>query len=281
MSLKYLLFIVVLSGFLVLPFSIFAQTTSDSQTLQRGVRSDSVKDLQNILKTDPSIYPQGLVTGFFGPMTENAVKRLQARYGLPQTGIVNDEMFQTIFPNNVQLKVISPNGGESWDKSANHSILWQVTIGPIIRNGEELSPASSSSPTAVMKPSVPPFFSKISIDLVRDSAPYFRYHIGTPDLYQTQYSWQVPDSISNASDYRAQISVGGDVPCLESGADICPMYFPRYSFSDTSDNVFSITGGGISNDKIAKLKALIEQIQQQINNLQSQLQSLRQVVNSL
>lgn len=275
---KYLLAIVVLLGVLILPLSGIAQTI----TMQRGLTSDSVKDLQNILKTDPSIYPQGLVTGFFGPATETAIKNLQARYGLPQTGVVDSATWQVIFPTNVQLKVISPNGGESWSKSASHTITWQVTVGPIIANGQQLAPTSSSSPSMMSTPSIAPFYDNVSIDLIRDSIPSFRYHIGTANLYQTQFNFQIPDSVQNSGDYRVQISVGGNVPCLERGMGItCPMYYPQYSFSDISDNVFTITGSSVQNDIKEKLQALIEQIQQQINSLQSQLQSMRQLVGSL
>lgn len=276
MNSKY--FLAILLSLLILPVFAIAQTAS----LQMGSTGASVTNLQNILKTDPSIYPQGLVTGYFGPATQGAIKNLQAKYGLPQTGVVDSATLQVIFPSNVQLKVISPNGGESWDKSANHSISWQVTVGPMFVNGQQLAPATSNDSGGPARPLIAPFYDNASIDLVRDSVPSFRYHIGTTNLYQTQFNWQIPNSILNASDYRIQISVGGNIPCLERGDGIaCPMYYQQYSYSDTSDNTFGITGAGISNDVKAKLSALIEQLQQQINNLQSQLNSLRSLVNSL
>lgn len=59
-----------------------------TKTLQKGVTNDEVKALQTALKSDSSIYPEGLVTGYFGPLTEAAVKKFQAKYGIDQTGIV-------------------------------------------------------------------------------------------------------------------------------------------------------------------------------------------------
>jgi peptidoglycan hydrolase-like protein with peptidoglycan-binding domain len=55
-----------------------------------GIRSEQVKILQQVLATDPTIYPEGLVTGFYGPATTEAVKRFQARHmsitsGTPST----------------------------------------------------------------------------------------------------------------------------------------------------------------------------------------------------
>ncbi|MEK7246025.1 MAG: peptidoglycan-binding protein, partial [Pseudomonadota bacterium] len=53
-----------------------------------AVIRDEVEELQKFLKQFPDIYPEGLVTGFFGPRTEEAVKRLQERAGIEAEGIV-------------------------------------------------------------------------------------------------------------------------------------------------------------------------------------------------
>lgn len=62
------------------------------KTLQRGSRGNDVKRLQEFLKTPPAggpdIYPEGLVTGYFGPLTEAAVKRFQEKYAIESIGIV-------------------------------------------------------------------------------------------------------------------------------------------------------------------------------------------------
>lgn len=58
------------------------------RTLARGISGDDVEDLQELLASDPDLYPEGLVTGYFGPLTEAAVKRLQERFGIDQVGIV-------------------------------------------------------------------------------------------------------------------------------------------------------------------------------------------------
>src|SRR3989338_8904446 len=44
-----------------------------TKILRLGVRGDEVTQLQEFLKQFPDIYPQGLVTGYFGPLTESAV----------------------------------------------------------------------------------------------------------------------------------------------------------------------------------------------------------------
>lgn len=47
-----------------------------------GVSGEDVRLLQEFLARDPTFYPEGLVTGFFGPLTDQAVGRLQVRYGI-------------------------------------------------------------------------------------------------------------------------------------------------------------------------------------------------------
>ncbi|MBI1866624.1 MAG: peptidoglycan-binding protein [Candidatus Staskawiczbacteria bacterium] len=283
---------IILASVLFFPISTFANTTNNIPPgyFQKGANGEFVKDIQNILKNDSLIYPQGLVTGFYGPATEQAVKNLQARYGLPQTGVIDSETIQILFPNNVQLNVITPNGGEVWNKENNNTILWSVTVGPIIADGRELAPSASSKPESVSKPLIAPFFKKASIDLVKDSDPNFIYHIATVDLYQTQYAWKAPNRVPNSSDYRVKISVGGNVPCLYrmpddndfiTNKENCPMWYPNYSYSDTSDNVFSITGNTVPDDTVVKLKEILKQMQQIINNLQSQLNLISQLVLTL
>jgi hypothetical protein len=52
------------------------------------MKNDEVKTLQEFLKQFPNIYPEGLVTGYFGPLTEAAVKRFQAKNIIESIGIV-------------------------------------------------------------------------------------------------------------------------------------------------------------------------------------------------
>lgn len=51
-----------------------------TKTLKRGDTGDEVRKLQELLKSDLEIYPEGLVTGYFGVLTERAVKRFQEKH---------------------------------------------------------------------------------------------------------------------------------------------------------------------------------------------------------
>lgn len=50
--------------------------------LDVGARGESVRQLQQFLAQDPSVYPEGEVTGYFGYATERAVTRFQSRCGI-------------------------------------------------------------------------------------------------------------------------------------------------------------------------------------------------------
>lgn len=59
--------------------------------LHEGTTDEDVKKVQELLATDPTLYPRGLVTGYYGPMTKEAVLRFQARHELRTTGEVDTE----------------------------------------------------------------------------------------------------------------------------------------------------------------------------------------------
>lgn len=60
-------------------------------TLRRGSRGSEVRRLQELLAKLPEFYPEGLVTGAFGPATERAVRRFQQTYGIQTLGVVGPQ----------------------------------------------------------------------------------------------------------------------------------------------------------------------------------------------
>lgn len=59
-----------------------------ARRLAKGSKGEDVKALQQFLASDPSIYPEGDVTGFFGALTRKAVERFQEKYGVAKPGDV-------------------------------------------------------------------------------------------------------------------------------------------------------------------------------------------------
>ena len=85
--------------------ALTAQVNSQSQLIaklrlnsehRRGEQNDEIKLLQKILATDPALYPEGYVTGYFGDFTSKAISRFQSRYGLTVTGTLTPETKELI-----------------------------------------------------------------------------------------------------------------------------------------------------------------------------------------
>ncbi|HEX8591415.1 MAG TPA: N-acetylmuramoyl-L-alanine amidase [Candidatus Paceibacterota bacterium] len=60
--------------------------------------SEDVKHLQRLLAKDKTIYPEGSVTGFFGPATERAVKRFQEKHGIVSSGTAETTGYGAVGP---------------------------------------------------------------------------------------------------------------------------------------------------------------------------------------
>lgn len=57
-----------------------------NRNLVRGSKGEDVSNLQKLLAQDKTVYPEGIVSGSFGPMTEKAVKKFQEKYGIAGPG---------------------------------------------------------------------------------------------------------------------------------------------------------------------------------------------------
>ena len=64
--------------------------------LREGSEGDDVRVLQAMLAADPDIYPEGVISGFFGKKTAQAVKRFQKKHGLFQAGAVGPQTLREL-----------------------------------------------------------------------------------------------------------------------------------------------------------------------------------------
>lgn len=57
-----------------------------TRSLKFGDRGNDVAELQKYLSLNAGVYPEGLVTGYYGPATEKAVQRWQSAHGIVGSG---------------------------------------------------------------------------------------------------------------------------------------------------------------------------------------------------
>ena len=72
------------------PTTTTPTTTSNCPLIRRslglGSSGSDVTNLQQYLAQDPNIYPEGIVSGYFGSLTERALQRWQAAHGIVSSG---------------------------------------------------------------------------------------------------------------------------------------------------------------------------------------------------
>ncbi len=71
--------------------SAVSQSVFFIRDLNQGIRGDDVRQLQTFLAQDKGLYPEGTISGFYGPLTVKAVRAFQKKYGIDQVGRVGPQ----------------------------------------------------------------------------------------------------------------------------------------------------------------------------------------------
>lgn len=95
-------------AFIIAPLLAHAETLSRS--LGIGSKGSDVSSLQSFLAKDVTLYPQGLVTGYYGFLTKSAVSNFQTRNNISPVGVVGPVTLPVL---NAQMA-----GGVGYDISA-------------------------------------------------------------------------------------------------------------------------------------------------------------------
>jgi peptidoglycan hydrolase-like protein with peptidoglycan-binding domain len=69
-----------------------------TRSLQNGMSGSDVTDLQTFLATDASIYPEKIISGYFGTLTESAVQRFQKRNAIVSSGTPDSTGYGSVGP---------------------------------------------------------------------------------------------------------------------------------------------------------------------------------------
>ena len=88
-----------------------------TSSLQFGDSGQQVTELQTFLATDSSIYPSGLITGYFGSLTQAAVQQFQAKQGIVSSGSPDTTGYGRVGPQTrARINALSGSGSNvTWD----------------------------------------------------------------------------------------------------------------------------------------------------------------------
>src|SRR3989338_8023485 len=87
-------------------------------SLDYGDQGSQVTELQTYLATNASIYPSGLVTGYFGPLTQAAVQKFQTAQGIVSSGTPETTGYGRVGPMTMARinSLLGSGGGQTyWD----------------------------------------------------------------------------------------------------------------------------------------------------------------------
>jgi hypothetical protein len=131
---------------LVFVLPLRAQAALIGAQIEPGATSADVTSLQTFLAQDKAIYPEALITGYFGDLTKNAVMRFQTANGLSPVGRVGpatlalinarmggggtggtDDSAPTIYPETVTTSNNSATISWSTSEGAKSRVMYGTT----------------------------------------------------------------------------------------------------------------------------------------------------------
>ncbi|MDO8557515.1 MAG: peptidoglycan-binding protein [Candidatus Jorgensenbacteria bacterium] len=121
----------------------------DNNPISRGSVGSVVSEVQKALKDLPDIYPEGLVTGYLGPLTEAAIKRFQEQHSIEATGEVDGETLSRIRREASTRKANPPSGTTTAVPAIpGRGATSTVPATPAVPANRETSVTTTTPPTA-------------------------------------------------------------------------------------------------------------------------------------
>lgn len=258
--------------------------------LKLGDSGDDVKRLQEFLKTDPSLYPKGLVSGYYGSLTQSAVQRFQEKYGIASPGVpgygnmgpkTREKLNQllsekaAVAPPSVPTPAPAPSS-ETPSKIDEISAKIKEIQKKILdaQSGVAPSPAPVSAPAAIGEVSLT---RGLSIGSSGDDVRALQEFLASdPALYPEANVSGYYGSLTRAAVQRFQEKYGIAFPGVPGYGNVGPK---------TREKIKDLTSGGMPSpvpaptpapapsseapSKVDEISAKIKEIQQKILNLQS------------
>lgn len=103
-----------------------------SRTLRRGASGSDVTRLQQFLARDPSVYPEGQVTGFFGALTETAVKKFQCKNQIVCDGSPDSTGYGVVGPRTAAILALQcPAGSGGGGGGGGANVGGFISVNPV------------------------------------------------------------------------------------------------------------------------------------------------------
>ncbi|MBI5470661.1 peptidoglycan-binding protein [Candidatus Kaiserbacteria bacterium] len=103
------------------------------RVLKRGSSGADVTRLQQFLAGDPSIYPEGIISGYYGSLTQKAVEHWQTRYNIVSSGTPGSTGFGVVGPRTAAAIALLCSTGAGVSGKAS-SVGGYIQVSPISGN---------------------------------------------------------------------------------------------------------------------------------------------------
>lgn len=104
------------------------------RVLKKGMSGDDVTALQQFLAQDPSIYPDGTVSGYFGSLTEAAVQRWQAKNNIVSSGTPSSTGYGVVGPRTAAAIALLCTQNGSGSSGASGQVGGYIQVSPVTGN---------------------------------------------------------------------------------------------------------------------------------------------------
>jgi len=112
------------------------------RVLKYGSSGDDVTRLQQFLALDPTVYPEGTVSGHYGALTQAAVQRWQTKYNIVSSGTADSTGFGVVGPRTAAaISLLCSTGGGTTGGT--------TTSSPSVGGYIQVTPLSGTAPLTV------------------------------------------------------------------------------------------------------------------------------------
>lgn len=196
---------------LSLELKVIKQTSVFGRTLKKGYSGEDVKRLQEFLQST-GVYPEALITGYFGNFTEEALKRYQIKEKIKTTGVMDENTHVRIF-----AQIAANINGLAAMPDQSPRITDAVLSDNITESGKTAAPSTRFASTT------PDIYAILYLDNIKQDTPlaYIRFyrdayvdsgvsHPSADNVPYFHFQWSLkPGNTRPAGDYKIIFYVNG------------------------------------------------------------------------